>query len=153
MMRRIEAIDILNNAAWLGSNEEREKIEQAVKIATHYMNGNWVSVKKRLPIPDHEVRIQCVSLYPMKGDYRKTYYQCQGVYIPKWYKKNVGMVEEECEELDWDENEYYIKEGWYERIHNYDGYSEYEYSEIQDFVVAWQYLPPTYEYNGMFIGN
>lgn len=32
-----EAVDILRNAAWLGTNEDREKVEEAVEMAVELL--------------------------------------------------------------------------------------------------------------------
>ena len=45
-MSREEAIYILRNAAWLGSNKEREKTEEAVEMAVKALEGK---LEPRMP--------------------------------------------------------------------------------------------------------
>jgi len=49
-MTNREAINILQNAAWLGTDTNREKVEEAVRIAVSAINATtWVSCDDRLP--------------------------------------------------------------------------------------------------------
>lgn len=42
-------------------------------------------------------------------------------------------------EYDEEEDEYYVPEGYYEHIHNWD---DYGYVSVDDFVIGWHPLPP-----------
>ena len=95
----------------------------------------WISVKDRLPEAEQEVLLSCETRP------NKFTYICKGFYIPdKWLRENstfdwdLECCNEYCEELD----DYYLNEGWYERIHNW---GEYSSVGIADFVTYWMPLP------------
>ena len=68
-------------------------------------------------------------------------YVCEAVWIPRWTCKAEYDNWEDCTEYNEDEDEYYVLEGWYERVHNWD---EYSYVGIEDDVIAWMPLPEPY---------
>lgn len=95
----------------------------------------WISVEDRLPEPEQEVLALCVRRpFGFK-------YQCKAFYIPKkWLRgeSDLNWDYECCDEYDEDADDYYVNEGWYERIHNWDDYGAVG---IADFVTHWMPLP------------
>lgn len=97
--------------------------------------SEWVSVKDRMPEPEQVVLVSCRTR-PSGYEYR-----CLAFYVPdKWLRGDSGMnwdyeaCDEYCEEAD----DYYVNEGWYERIYNWDDYGAVG---IGDFVTHWMPLP------------
>lgn len=69
-------------------------------------------------------------------------YVCEAVWIPRWtWKASFDFKWEDCLEYKEDDDEYYVLEGWYERVHNWD---EYAYVAIDDNVIAWMPIPIHY---------
>lgn len=96
----------------------------------------WISVKDRLPENGKHVLATCEvrSLY----GYKKRYV-CEALYAAKHSIKEGKYPEEtDCYDYDEEEDEYYLQEGWYEVIHNWDEYSSIV---IDDFVTHWMPLP------------
>ncbi len=48
-MTKKEAIYILRNAAWLGSNEERQKVEEAVEVVAKAIEAQDMTLYMNLP--------------------------------------------------------------------------------------------------------
>jgi hypothetical protein len=92
----------------------------------------WVSVSERLPESEKSVLLLC-EVRPMG---RK--YVCIGYYAaPKSVESNCDDIE--MLEYDEDTDAYYLQEGYYEEIRNWDEYSSIA---ISDFVIGWKHLPP-----------
>lgn len=98
----------------------------------------WIPCSERLP--EKETVLATVETKTFK--YR---YVCEAVWIPRWTWKASFDSWEDCSEYNEDEDEYYVLEGWYERVHNWD---EYSYIGIEDNVIAWQPLPEPYREEG-----
>lgn len=95
----------------------------------------WISVKDRLPEPEQVVLAFC-EVKPNGGKH-----QCIGFYVPdNWpseqsdFNWEYECYGDYCEEID----DYFVKEGWYERIYNWDDYSAVG---IGNFVTHWMPLP------------
>lgn len=96
----------------------------------------WISVKDRMPESGKVVLATCEirSLY----GYKKRYV-CEA-YHAEDHSISEGKYPEDTDCYDYSEedDEYYLKEGWYEVIHNWD---EYGSVVIGDFVTHWMPLP------------
>ena len=93
----------------------------------------WIPVTERLP--------EGTVLATVETKMFKHKYICEAVWIPRWSKIADFDSWEDCSEYNEDEDEYYVLEGWYERIHNWD---EYSFVGIEDKVIAWKPLPEPY---------
>ena len=97
--------------------------------------GGWISAKDRLPergehvLVDCEVR--CLNSY-------KRRYVCIGYYAEQYKISTHDVDDDICYDYNEEQDEYYLKEGWYEVIHNWDEYSSVV---IADFVTHWMPLP------------
>ena len=96
----------------------------------------WISCREMLP----EVSAKTV-LATVETKTFKHRYICEAVWIPRWTWKADFDSWEDCSEYNEDEDEFYVLEGWYERVHNWDDYS---YVGIEEDVIAWQPLPEPY---------
>ena len=105
--------------------------------------GGWISVKDRLPEAGKHVLADCEVRF-ISG--RKKHYVCEAYYAPT-HTISAGSFPEdyECYEYDEMDDNYYLLEGWYECIHNWDDYCVV----IGDFVTHWMPLPePPEEVSG-----
>ena len=95
----------------------------------------WIPVTERLPESGVHVLASCRVKY-VGGGGRS--YVCDAFYSEHF--KEQGSTEYDDIELDYDEetNEYYLPEGWWEVILNWD---EYGFVGIVDFVTHWMPLP------------
>lgn len=132
------------NGSLVGNNFQKGFIE---KIATHLIaNGvtvrKWISVKDRLPEPEQEVIVCC------KSQISNSKYVCCAFYVPEnWLRESsqFSWDYECCDEYDEEQDDYVVKKGWYESIHNWD---EYSVIGIDDAVTHWMPLQePTKEDN------
>ena len=97
--------------------------------------SEWISVKDRLPKPEQEVLVLCKT-NPMGYEYR-----CVAFYVPeKWLREEseYNWDYECCGAYSEEDDDYYINEGWYESIHNWD---EYNAVAIESLVTHWMPLP------------
>lgn len=112
----------LTPAAW---DEITDAINELPSAQPH-----WIPVKERLPEETVLVTVETKMF--------RHRYICEAVWIPRWTWKASFDNWEDCSEYNEDEDEYYVNEGWYERVHNWD---EYSYVGIEDDVLAWMPLP------------
>ena len=95
---------------------------------------NWISVKDGKPDNGNHVLARC----EIQGSYKPKSYTCVAFYAKK-NSVSVGCFDDEiCCEYDEETDEYYLKEGWYEVIHNWD---EYGSVAINDIVTHWAPSP------------
>ena len=95
----------------------------------------WISVKDKLPEPEQEVLV-CVR--SKISNYR---YVCCAIHVPEnWYRQSSDFCWdfECCDEYDEEQDDYIVKQGWYESIHNWDDYSVVG---IEDIVTHWMPIP------------
>lgn len=102
-----------------------------------WADTNWISVKERLPEAETHVLAAC-EIKPLYAGYT-TKYVCDAFYAPK-HTVSAGRYPDDCECYEYDEeaDEYFLLEGWYEVIKNWDDYNA---AAIADFVTHWMPLP------------
>lgn len=103
------------------------------KLPSAQPEPHWIPCSERLP--------ESTVLATVETKMFKHKYICEAVWIPRWSKIADFDSWEDCSEYNEDEDEYYVLEGWYERIHNWD---EYSFVGIEDKVIAWKPLPEPY---------
>ena len=94
--------------------------------------SNWISVKDKLPESGKHVLL-CCEIRPSK----RNDYVCDGYYATA---KTISTgCDEECpSEYDEEKDEYFLLEGFYEVVKNWDDFSSIT---IGDFVTHWMPLP------------
>ena len=113
--------------------EAVEKAKNAV-ISVIEPEPHWIPCSEKMP---SETVIATVETKVFKHRY-----VCEAVWVPRWTWKASFDAWEDCSEYKEDDDEYYVLEGWYERVHNWD---EYAYVAIDDNVIAWMPMPIPYE--------
>lgn len=134
---REKLIDIVEDYAdFLDWDTKEEMVDSIMEfLATDNNVGcKWVSVKDRLP----ESGVHILAAVKMDGLYCSGNYVCDAFYAAKYAQSISGYSDEcacvYCEEDD----EYYLEEGWYEVIKNWDDYNSIV---ISDTVTHWMPLP------------
>lgn len=91
----------------------------------------WVSIKDRLPESGEHVLVCCETRHS------KGRYVCDAFYTA--HKTKTCSWDDDIDSVyDDDTDEYYMPEGWWEVIKNWDDYS---CVAIEDFVLYWMSLP------------
>ena len=98
----------------------------------------WISVKDGLPKNGVHVLI-CCEMHRYGGEIAGKYV-CDGYYAEA-NKIIAGGFPDDCNcEYSEEDDEYYLCEGWYEVIKNWDDYNSVA---VEDFVTHWMPLPST----------
>ena len=98
----------------------------------------WISVDDRLPENGVHVLL-CCEVHGYGGEIVGKYI-CDGYYAEA-NKIIAGGFPDECDyEYNEEDDEYYLCEGWYENIKNWDDYNSVT---VEDFVTHWMPLPST----------
>ena len=111
------------------------------KIADYLISNGvtvqeWVSVDDRLPENAVHVLL-CCEIHRYGGEVAGKYV-CDGYYAEA-NKIIAGGFPDECDcEYSEEDDEYYLREGWYEVIKNWDDYNSVA---VEDFVTHWMPLP------------
>ena len=105
------------------ANKEIERLKEAQR---------WIPVTESLPESGKHVLLCC----EIRPGNRK--YVCDGYYAAAKTEKSYGNSGDIACEYDEEQDEYFLLEGWYEVIKNWDEFSSIA---IDDFAVAWQPLP------------
>ena len=115
-------------------NKQHEKWEEALKTTLNFVPC-WIPVTEMLPESGVHVLALCRVKYAECGGRS---YVCNAFYS-KHFKEQRNTEYDDIE-LDYDEetDEYYLPEGWWEVIMNWD---EYGFVGIADFVTHWMPLP------------
>lgn len=114
-----------------------ESIMQAEKMTNkgYRKQSEWISVEERLP----ESGVHCLLCCDIKridGTHRQ--YVCDGYYAERWKEECCNVDDDAAIEYNEENDEYYLLEGWYEVIKNWDDYSSIA---IDDTVTHWMPLP------------
>ena len=144
----LEEVKILDDTMYAYNPNYLEALDMALTAleaeetwyATHEypQKQRWIPCIERLP---DEIVLVTVETKTFRHRYI-----CEAVWIPRWTWKADYDNWEDCSEYKEDEDEYYVLEGWYERVHNWD---EYSYAGIEDDVIAWMPLPEPYKEGGV----
>ena len=109
----------------------RKMIEDAPAVR------EWIPVSERLPKSGVHVLVCCEVVF---GSGR---YVCDGYFADRYTEKALDHGEDIACEYCEDDDEYYLWQGWYEVIKNWDDYNSIV---IGDVVTHWMPLPePTKE--------
>ena len=107
-------------------------------IASGVTVQEWISVKDRLPENGVHVLL-CCEMHRYGGEIAGKYV-CDGYYAEA-NKIIAGGFPDECNcEYSEEDDEFYLCEGWYEVIKNWDDYNSVT---VEDFVTHWMPLPST----------
>ena len=145
MKDREKLIELLNN---VGSNILQFPTYGFIEHLAEYLLENgvtvqtWISVKERLPEPEQEVFV-CV-----RSKISNYSYVCCAMYVPEnWYRQSSDFCWdiECCDDYDEEQDDFIVKQGWYESIHNWDDYSVVG---IEDIVTHWMPMPKPSESEG-----
>lgn len=116
----------------------------AIKALEKQINDRWILVSEKPPETNKDVLITFREYMEWNKKYR--YGTCKAVYISAHSIKTDDMWSycdnDELSIYDENENEYYVKEGWYEVIEHWDDYSNVL---INCEVTAWKPLPEPYK--------
>jgi hypothetical protein len=97
--------------------------------------AEWISVEERLPESGEHCLVSCTV---ERRDGTLGQYICVGYYAEKFKHLAYGVDDDCVLEYNEEHDEYYIAEGWYEVIKNWD---DYGFVAIYDFVTHWMPLP------------
>jgi hypothetical protein len=97
--------------------------------------SEWISVDEKLP----KSGVHCILCCDMKRiDGTHSQYVCDG-YLAERLTIKAHYADDDCAtEYNEEDDEYYLKEGWYEVIKNWDDYNSIV---IDDTVTHWMPLP------------
>lgn len=117
------------------AGDKAERCKQFTPTADVVPKSGWISVDERLP----ENGVHCLLCCDIKRiDGTHSQYVCDGYHAERW-KISASGVDDDCvTEYNEEDDEYYINEGWYEVIKNWE---EYTSVAIDDTVTHWMPLP------------
>lgn len=139
---REKLVEIVKKAAYssLPSNTEDFHLNMFVtNLLAHGVTvQEWISVDDRLPENGVHVLL-CCEIHRYGGEIAGKYV-CDGYYAEA-NKIIAGGFPDECDcEYSEEDDEYYLCEGWYEVIKNWDDYNSVA---VEDLVTHWMPLPST----------
>ena len=127
----VELLDRFVYDEWYGNGDIAEKL-----ISNGVTVQEWISVDDRLPENGVHVLL-CCEIHRYGGEITGKYV-CDGYYAEA-NKIIAGGFPDECDcEYSEEDDEYYLCEGWYEVIKNWDDYNSVA---VEDFVTHWMPLP------------
>ncbi len=95
----------------------------------------WVPVSSgKMPKTGEKVLVTCE--HKVRGDLNQ--YICTAYHVDRFTMESDGNWDEGCDEYHEEDDTFYVLEGWYEVIHNWNDYGSVG---IEDTVVAWAELP------------
>lgn len=136
-MTNEKAINVLRgqeNAYWDTLSEaEHKAYDKAVEALER---TRWRDAKTEPPKSGEHVLATC-EIRLLNGSKKR--YVCEA-YHAEEHSISAGkcLDDTDCYDYSEEDDEYYLKEGWYEVIHNWDEYSSVV---IEDFVTHWMPLP------------
>lgn len=98
--------------------------------------AEWISVNDRLPESGVHVLIFC-EMHRYGGEIAGKYV-CDGYYAEANKIIADGFPDECYCEYSEEDDEYYLREGWYEVVKNWDDYNSVA---VEDFVTHWMPIP------------
>ena len=106
----------------------------------NYLIANGVTVQKWIPVTERlpESGVHVLLACEMRGQYLSGQYVCDGYYVKAKTQPSYGNPDECAVEYSEEDDEYYLLEGWYEVIKNWDDFNSIV---IDDFVTHWMPLP------------
>ena len=141
---REKLVEILKQAPFEGKVLDEWWWEEKIRIIADHLIANgvtvqeWVSVDDKLPDSGVHVLL-CCEMHRYGGGIAGKYV-CDGYYAEA-NKIIAGGFPDECNcEYSEEDDEYYLCEGWYEVIKNWDDYNSVA---VEDFVTHWMPLPST----------
>jgi hypothetical protein len=99
---------------------------------------HWISCSEKLPKTGQDVEL-CCGYKIFSGEMVR--YICIAFHVNQYEMKADENWDEGCDEYREEDDEFYVSEGWYERIHNWDDYGSVK---IYDEALAWRELPEEY---------
>ena len=137
---REKLVEIVKKAAYSSLPSNTEDFHLNMFVANLLSHGvtvqEWVSVNDRLPESGVHVLI-CCEMHRYGGEIAGKYV-CDGYYAEA-NKIIAGGFPDECNcEYSEEDDEYYLCEGWYEVIKNWDDYNSVA---VEDFVTHWMPIP------------
>lgn len=103
--------------------------------AGYRKQSGWISVEERMPESGEHCLVSCTV---KRCDGTLGQYICVGYYAEKFKHLAYGVDDDCVSEYNEENDEYYIAEGWYEVIKNWD---DYGFVAIDDFITHWMPLP------------
>ena len=129
----VELLDRFVYDEWYGNGDIAEKL-----MSNGVTVQEWISVDDRLPENGVHVLLRC-EIHRYGGEIAGKYV-CDGYYAEA-NKIIAGGFPDECDcEYSEEDDEYYLREGWYEVVKNWDDYNSVA---VEDFVTHWMPLPST----------
>ena len=125
---------------WSAREYGRESIDFGVTAEKmvakgYHKQSEWISVEERLPESGAHCLIACMV---KRFDGTHGQYVCVGYYAEKFKHLAYGVDDDCVSEYNEENDAYYISEGWYEVIKNWD---DYGFVAIYDYVTHWMPLP------------
>ena len=131
---REKMVELIESARYWGSNTSEEIADNLLENGVTVQE--WVSVDDRLPENGVHVLL-CCEMHRYGGEIAGKYV-CDGYYAEA-NKIIAGGFLDECNcEYSEEDDEYYLCEGWYEVIKNWDAYTSVP---VEDFVTHWMPMP------------
>ena len=133
----VELLQDENNPVWRWLPDNATMVQ----LAEYLINSGitvqeWISVTERLPESGVHVLI-CCEMHRYGGEIAGKYV-CDGYYAEA-NKIIAGGFPDECNcEYSEEDDEYYLCEGWYEVVKNWDDFNSVA---VEDFVTHWMPLP------------
>ena len=119
-----------------------DRLDYSFEDVADYLIRNGVTVQEWIPVterlPENGVHVLlCCEMHRYGGEIAGKYV-CDGYYAEA-NKIIAGGFPDECNcEYSEEDDEYYLCEGWYEVIKNWDDYNSVA---VEDFVTHWMPMP------------